>query len=178
MIYLLFSDYFLAFALSYKNIVFSRSTQSRTLPRSSMVAKRLSSIEKGDVISRGTIVCGEGQMDIFSSGSEAENTCSTFRSPSSYTTASKGSPSIRGRQAQQTLRLRQMLGQKFPAGASEASSDNEYLRKRSVFPTMRSKLASDGEGKRSDRSGGIDLMSMSDSELGRHLDKLQHPNQL
>ena len=141
-----------------------------------MAAKRLSSIDKGDVISRGTIVCGDGHMDIFSSGSEAENTASTFRTPSSYISSSKGSPTMQGRQSYQAQRFRQMMGQKFPTGASEASSDNEYLRTRKVFPAMRTKLNSDGKAKSSDRSGGVDLMSMSDNELGRHLEKLQDKN--
>ena len=150
--------------------------QSRTLPRSSMVTKRLSSIEKGDVISRGTIVCGEGQLDIFSSGSEAENASSTFKAPSAYTTSSKGSPSLQSRQSHQAQRIRQMIGQKFQTGASEASSDNEHLRTRRVFPPVRSRINAGIKGKSLDRSDGIDLMSMSDSELGRHLEKLQNPN--
>ena len=147
-------------------VFFSRRAQYPTLPRSSIVTKKLSSIEKGNAISRGTIIQREGQIDVFSSGSEAES-ASTLRKQSLYASLSRNinyslpGPSDRSKRIGQTLRPNTFRSR-------DVSSDNEFLNKRSVILSVKTK-ASTKEQEHDPHPEKVDLISMSDSELGRHL---------
>ena len=131
-----------------------------------MVTKKLSSIEKGNVISRGTIIQGEGQIDIFSSGSEAES-ATTLRKQSPYAPLGRSLNYSSAGQSDKSRRLRQIL-RPNAFRSRDVSSDNEFLNKRSVILSTRHK---ESTNKQEDDpcTEGADLLSMSDSKLGRHL---------
>jgi len=126
----------------------------------------LNSIEKGNVISRGAIIQGEGQIDVFSSGSEAES-ASTLRKQSPYASLSRNINYPLSGHSDKSKRIRQIL-RPNTLRSRDISSDNEFLNKRSVILSIKNKAGAK-EQEHDPHSEGADLISMSDSELGRHL---------
>ena len=128
-----------------------------------MVTKKLSlGNAKGNVISRGTIIQGEGQIDVFSSGSEAES-ASTQRKQSPYASLSRIRNHSSSGQSDKSNRIRQIL-RPNPFRSRDVSSDNEFLNRRSVILSTKNKASTNEQVHDLHPE---DLVSMSDSEIGR-----------
>ena len=147
-----------------------RNVEYGTIPRSSMFSKKLSSVKKGDVISRGTVIRGDGQIDILSSGSEAESSSMIGRP---FTNASsKGDTPDKSQRLRQIFLRPNHIQRLSPMPTREVASDNEVHGRLTLLQGIRQRVSADKEIK-SSITGVSDAMSMSDSELGNHMPNLE-----
>ena len=145
--------------------------QTRTLPRSSLNAKkRMSgSLEKGDVISRGMVVSDGCNSDVLSSESEAghgylRRRQSNSKSEICYSSMAKNMDKSRNQL--------QLLGLNHPRSKNtnaniEVASDSEFRRPLSTCFLKRTTKSCTTTPKQRGATDASDTMSMSDSGLGQ-----------
>ena len=140
--------------------------QTRTLPRSSLIAKkRMSgSLDKGDVISRGMVVSDGCNSDVLSSESEAGHGYLRRRQSNSKSETSKNMDKSRNQL--------QLLGSNHNRSMNsnakiEVASDSEFRRPLSTCFLKRTTKNCTTIPKQRGVTDASDTMSMSDSGLGQ-----------
>ena len=148
--------------------------QTRTLPRSSLIAKkRMSgSLDKGDVISRGMVVSDGCNSDVLSSESEAGH--GYLRRRQSNHSNSKGEicHSSMQKNMDKSRNQLQLLGSNHIRSTNskaniEVASDSEFRRPLSTCFLKRTTKNCTTTPKQRGATDASDTMSMSDSGLGQ-----------